>query len=147
MIDPLNVNIPLAGVEKELPLLPEADYLMQITKSEIAPNKEQTGLNWNLELSSTTPATSPDGRNINPGAKVFATYALQARSDSKDPEAFQRNLCEAVDAIFGSTKENRPTLSKELIDAAVGKTVQAHIYIDEYQGRHNNKVKNLKVQA
>src|ERR1700704_6164401 len=108
MTDPLNISIPLEGVDTSLPLLPEADYTLQVVESSVDPNKDKTGYNWRLKLATTEPATSADGRAIKPNFPVFMTFALQAREDSTDPEAFKRQLGEAVDAIFGTSKENRP---------------------------------------
>jgi hypothetical protein len=144
MKDPLNIAIPLAGVETSLPLFPEADYPLQVSESSVDPNKDQTGFNWNLTMNTTETYTSTDGREVKPNFPFYFTLALQARSDSKDPEAFRRNLAEAVDAIFGSSKENRPEMSRELVESAVGKPVLAHVFIDTYEGRQLNKVKRIK---
>jgi hypothetical protein len=148
MQDPLNVSVPLTGVDSSLPLLPEADYIVQCTESSVEPNKDKTGLNWNLKLATTTPVTSADGsREIKPNFPVFMTLALQPREDSKDTEAFKRNLAEAVDALFGTDKTSRPDFNRDLVNQAVGKTCTAHVYIDEWQGKQNNKVKRLRKAA
>ncbi len=119
--------------------------MVQCVESSVDPNKDKTGLNWNLKLATTSPATSADGsREIKPNFPVFTTLALQPREDSKDTEAFKRNLAEAVDALFGTTKENRPDFNRELVSSAVGKTCTAHVYIDEWQGKQNNKIKRLR---
>lgn len=144
MTDPLQVAIPLKGVESSLPLLPEADYVLQCTESSIDPNKDKTGYNWNLKLNTTEVYTSTDNREVKPNFPFYFTLALQPREDSKDKEAFVRNLCEAVDALFGTTKEDRPEMSRELVTAAVGKRCIAHVYQDEWQGKTNNKIKRLK---
>lgn len=142
--DPLNISIPLAGVETSLPLFPEADYPVQVGESSVDPNKDQTGFNWNLTMKTTETYTSTDGREVKPDFPFYYTLALQARSDSKDPEAFRRNLADAVDALFGTSKENRPEMSRELVESAVGRTVLAHVWIDTYEGRQMNKVKRIK---
>lgn len=147
MQDPLRLNITLAGVDATLPLLPEADYLVQVKESSIDPNKDQNGLNWNLKLGIVNPATAVDGRAVNPDYPVFAVYALQAKADSKDPEAFKRSLCEAIDALLGTNKDTRPDLTQALLTEMVGKQCVAHVIIDEYQGNKNNKVRRLKVAA
>lgn len=144
MLDPLSISIPLEGVDTSMPLLPEADYDFQIVESIPKINKRQDGYNWNLKLSLLSPATSTEGKPINPGFPIFHTVALQAAPDAKDAEGFKRGLGEAIDAIFGSTKENRPRFNKELWEAAVGKSVRAHIVVDNYEGKDNNKVKRLK---
>lgn len=144
MQDPLNIAIPLAGVETSLPLFPEADYVLQVSESSVDPNKDQTGFNWNLTLNTTETYESTDGREVKPNFPFYFTLALQPRADSKDPEAFRRNLAEAVDAVFGTSKENRPEMSRELVNSAVGKTVVAHVFIDTYEGRQLNKVKRIK---
>lgn len=144
MTDPLNFSVPLAGVNTQLPLLPEADYLFQVKESTIVPNKDQNGYNWKLKLGLASPTTAIDGRDIQPDFPVFDIAALQAKPDSTDPEAFKRGLGERVDAIFGTTMEDRPEFTKALVDSAVGKMVVAHVVIDNYQGKDSNKVKRLK---
>lgn len=147
MQDPLQVNVALQGVDTSLPLLPEADYKVQVTESTIDPNKDTTGLNWNLKLVTTEPCTAVDGRDVKVNFPVFAVYALQPAKDSKDVDAFRRNLGAAVDAIFGSNKDNRPEFSHALAQQAVGKLVVAQVILNEYpQGsqQFNNKVRRLK---
>lgn len=101
-------------------------------------------MNWSLKLALTAPATSVDNKPINVNFPVFMQLALQAKEDSKDPDAFRRSLAETVDALFGTTQDNRPELSHDLITQAVGKVVNAQITIDEYEGRKSNKVRRLK---
>ena len=144
MTDPLQVAIPLKGVESSLPLLPEADYPLQCSESSIDPNKDKTGYNWNLKLCTTEVYVSTDGREVKPNFPFYFTLALQPREESKDKDAYVRNLCEAVDALFGTTKEDRPEMSRDLVTSAVGKSCIAHVFIDNYQGRDNNKIKRLK---
>lgn len=148
MLDPLNLNVAMKGVDTTLPLLPEGDYLVQVQESTIDPNKEGTGLNWNLKLGLVNSAVSVDGRDVNPNFPVFALAACQARSDSKDPEAFKRTIGEYIDALMGSDKDNRPDLSHELVTSVVGKQCLAHVIIGEpYQGNVSNKVRRLKKVA
>lgn len=144
MNDPLNVNIQLKGVDTDLPLAPAADYPLQIVESTIDPNKDQSGLNWNLTLSTVAPITAIDGRDIKPNFKFFHTVGLQPGKDSKDPEGFKRPLGEAIDAIAGSTKDDRPDFNMEFVRSAVGKTVIGQVFIDEWQGTKRNKIKRLK---
>lgn len=144
MTDPLNISVPLAGIETSLPIVPESDYEVQCTESTVDPNKDKLGYNWNLKLCTTSSIIAVDGREVKPNFPFYFTLALQAREDSKDVEAFRRNLGEAVDALFGTTKENRPDMSRELVDTAVGKKCIAHVFIDKYQGRDLNKIKRLK---
>lgn len=144
MLDPLSLNIATAGVDTSMPLLPEADYILQVGESSIDPNKDQNGLNWNLKLMTTTENTSTDGRPVKPNFPVFTVCALQAREDSKDKEAFIRGLGQNIDAIFGTDKTNRPDFNHALAQSAVGKLVIGHVIIDTYQGRQSNKIKTLK---
>lgn len=164
MQDPLSINIPTTGVDTAFPLMAEGDYDFQITESAPVPNKRQDGFNWKLKLNSVGVIPSVDGKEIAPNAAVFVTIALQPAPDATDPNGFRRNISEATDAIFAGvvpngfpntnnpdlstgdsfTKENRPSFCKELWESAIGKTVRAHIVIDEYQGVKNNKVKRLK---
>lgn len=144
MIDPLNIEVNLAGVETDLPLLPDGEYLFQISESSLEPNKDKNGYNWKKKLSLVNPATAVDGRTVSPNFPVFSLSACQAKADSKDPDAFKRTLGENIDAIFGTTKDNRPPLNMKLVQDAVGKMVIAKIKIDEYEGKKSNKVQRLK---
>src|SRR5882757_6592759 len=147
MQDPLQVNVALAGVDTSLPTLKEGDYKVQVAESTIDPNKNTDGLNWNLKLATTEPSVAVDGRDVKVNFPVFAVYALQPAKDSKDVDAFRRNLGQAVDAIFGSNKDNRPEFSHALAQQAVGKLVIAQVYPDEYpkgSQQFNNKVRKLK---
>jgi hypothetical protein len=144
MQDPLNINVPLAGVETSLPIIPEADYVVQCSESTVDPNKDKTGYNWNIVVNTTDVIKSTDGREVKPNFPLYLAMALQPREDSKDQEAFRRTLGEAVDALYGTTKENRPDMSREVVNGAVGRTCIAHVFIDTYQGRELNKIKRLK---
>lgn len=144
MQDPLSINIKQEGVDTSFPLMAEGDYDFQITESLIKPNKKQTGFNWSLKLASISAIPSVDGKEIAPNAAVFLQIALQPSEEATDPRAFVRGISDATDAIFGTTKDNRPDFNKELWESAVGKTVRAHIVLDEWQGVKNNKVKRLK---
>lgn len=150
MQDPLSINVPLQGVETTLPLLNEGDYLVQVAESSADPNKDGTGLNWNLKLALVDPTIAVDGRTVNPNFPLFAVYALQARDDSKDKEAFMRSLGETMDALFDTDKSTRPALTAATIQDAVGKKAVATVYLDEYpkgSGNKNNKVRRLKKVA
>lgn len=147
MEDPLNISIPLAGVDATIPLLPEGNYQCQIKESTCEPNKDKTGFNWNLKLGTASSATATDGRAVPPDHALFMTIGLQPAADTKDPEGFKRNLCNTVDAILGTNMSNRPDFAKEVVQNAIGKLVTASVYIDEWQGNKNNKVRRLVVQA
>lgn len=149
MQDPLSINIPTSGVETSFPLMAEGNYDFQIVESAPAPNKRQDGYNWNLKLASIgeIPNVDPEKGPIAANSNVFVTIALQPAPDAKDPQGFKRNIADATDAIFGTTAADRPDFNKDLWEAAIGKTVSAHIVIDEYQGVKNNKVKRMKKVA
>lgn len=150
LTDPLAVGVKLQDVETTLPLLPEADYQVQCTEASVDVNKDKSGHNLNLKLVLTNPATGVDGREVKPGFPVFAVYALQARDDSKDVEAFKRGLAECVDALFGTSKENRPELTRETVTSMVGRTCIARVVQNEWpqgSGQFNNKVRRLKADA
>lgn len=142
MTDPLNLDIELQDVDSDLPLLPEGEYDFQVVSSTVEPNKDRSGRNWVLKFGLAAPATAVDGRQIKPNFPVFQQCALQAKEDSTDPDAFKRNLAEAIDGIFKTAKGSRPPLS-QAVQTAVGQIVKLHIVIDEYKGKKNNKVKRF----
>ena len=147
MNDPLNVSVELAGVETTIPLLPDADYPVQVAEATIDANKDKSGLNLNLKLVTLNENTSTDGRTVKPNFPLFTVAALQAREDSKDVEAFKRSLGEIVDALFGTTKADRPVFNRDLVTQMIGKQAIATVYADEYpkgSGQFNNKVRRLK---
>lgn len=147
MTDPLAIAIQVQGVDSTMPILPEADYVFQVKESKVEPNKDENGFNWKLVLGLTQEQTAVDGRPIKADFPVFVTNALQPRPDSTDPEAFKRSIAETIDALYGTNKDTRPNLDRELVANSVGKLVVAHVYVDEYpknSGRFSNKVKRLK---
>lgn len=137
----------MQGLEAGLPLLPEADYEVQCKESTVEANNREDGFNWNLKLSLTSPTKATDGRDVQPDFPVFMTMALQPAPESRDPDAFRRNLCGTIDALFGTTKENRPDFGKEVLESVVGKKCVAHVYNEEYpkgSGQLFNRVRRLK---
>jgi hypothetical protein len=156
MDDPLNINIPLAGVDTKFPLAPEADYPLQVVKSSVGPNYDKTGNQWDLVFGLTTSVPSVDGKTtLKAGTQLFPDWPLQLqpRADGKggaewDGSAAQRSLCATVDALFGSDMETRPAFNRELIDSAVGRNVIGHVVIDtDKNGVQRNKVTRLKKAA
>lgn len=147
MEDPLNINIELEGVESSMPTIPEGDHVLQVAEATIDPNKDKNGHNLNIKWVTTETLASLDGREIKPNFPVYSVYALQAREDSKDVEAFRRNLCDLVDALFGTNKSNRPALSRETINSMIGRSAKATCYLDEYpkgSGNFNTKIRRVK---
>jgi hypothetical protein len=147
MQDPLNINIPLEGVDTSLPLLTEQDRQLQCTESAVVPNKRKDGYNWAMTFVTTEPETAVDGRDVKVGFPLFQQIALQPAEESKDPEGFKRQLGQAVDALFGTTKENRPEFNMALVKAAVGRIVVATTKNEEYpqgSGNKSSKISRLK---
>lgn len=152
MEDPLNISVPLANVDASYPLMPVADYQFQVTESVVEPNAEAkkgngTGRNWRVQVATTSPITSVDGREIKVGTKLNIYGALQAKDDSEDKQAYVRGLCNIVDGIYGTDKSNRPDLSGEVITGALGKTVIGRVTITkDNQGHDQNNVRLKKGQ-
>jgi hypothetical protein len=152
MTDPLAVSINLAGVDTTIPLLPEAIYDFQISEAVVEPNKDRTGSNLVVTVKTVNPIDSVPNeqgevRAVKPGFPLKMYFALQAKSDSADQEAYKRNLADLIDAAFGTSVNDRPDLTRDLITQMPGKMVRGTVKFDEYQGRKNNKVARLqKVQ-
>lgn len=147
MQDPLNYEMPLSGIDTQIPVLPNGDYLTQVKKSEIRPNKDNTGHNWHLEFGLAAPATDTKGKEVKIDFPLFQDIALQPGKDAKDAEGFKRGIAQAVDAIFGTDISTRPAFNMALVQSAVGKMVVAQSYADEYpkgSGNFNNKISRLK---
>lgn len=151
MIDPLNVNIAVEGIDTSYPLIPEGDYTLQISESPTEANYDQTILVWAPKFVTIEPIPAlQEGRVVQPNTKVFMAWPLELeeRADSKYPGQWVNTLCDAVDAIFGTDKTNRPAVTKALIESATGKTVLCHIIIDEGKdGVKRNRVKRMKKAA
>ena len=145
MIDPLSFQINTKGVDTTLPLLPEADYVLQISDSSIDANKLQTGGNWNITASTTSEIQALDGRPVKPNFPLYAMpCALQAKEGTKDPEGFKRGICSNIDAIFQTDMETRPDFDNELVKAAVGKLVIGHVTITTHEGKQRNQITSMK---
>ncbi len=152
MEDPLNIEIQLQDVDTSFPLLPEADYPLVVVESKVETNYDKNGVQWSLVYGLDTPAESVSGKPLATGTKVYPDWPLQLqpRADGKggaewSGSAAERSLCATVDAIFGSSKENRPGFNRELVDGAVGRHVIGHVIIDmDKNGVQRNKVTRLK---
>lgn len=151
MTDPLSISIPLGDVDTSRPLLPEGDYKFQISESVVQPNRDQNGRNWHMQLNLVDPAQSvPDEkgntRQINPNFPMFLDAPLQMKEGTKAPNWFRENLAMIVDALEGTTKDNRPDLSAEIVSKATGKIVLATIQLRENDRSHEkeNSVRRLK---
>lgn len=141
--DPLAVNIPMRGIDTTLPLFPERDYELQCSKSVIEPNKDQNGLNWNLEFNTLAPIQAVDGREISAGFTFYLTVALQPAADAKDPQGFLRGIGQAIDALTGSNKDNRPDLTHSLASSVVGRKVIGSIFHDTWKGTTRSKLSKI----
>lgn len=146
MTDPLQISIPLQDVDTNYPLMPEADYELQVTESMAGPNKAGTGFNWNLTLVTKAPVTAIDNREVKVGTKIFMAIALQAKEGANDPQAFRMQIASTVDAIFGTDQTNRPTFDNTVVTGALGKSVVGHVKIEEFNGTKSNKIARLKKQ-
>lgn len=150
MTDPLEINIETQGVDTSYPVLPEGDYLCQITESGPKPNKAQTGHNWTLKLVLVDGATDTNGKPVAPGLAITQQIALQPGPEATDPQGFKKSIASTQDAIFGTNESNRAPFNRAFWESCVGRQVRAHLYIDEYpkgSGTFSNKVKKLKTVA
>lgn len=149
MQDPLSVNIPLAGIDTTLPLFPETDYPLQCAESKIVPNKDTDGLNWHLVFKTTQEYTSMDQRPIKAGIPFDLYIPLQPskpteKNPNPDPAQFVARIARTVDAIFGTSLENRPAFGAELVASCVGRTVKGTLKTEEYQGVKRSKLQGIK---
>lgn len=150
LVDPLQINIPAAGVDTTRPLIPEADYVLQITDYVLSHN-EKTGVNTlDFLLVTTTPIEGVDGRPIPPNSRVFLDWPfdLAERAETKYPGAWRDKVINAIDAILGTDISNRPDITKDTLDLCKGKMVIGHVKIDvDKEGVSRNKVTKLKKGA
>ncbi len=148
MNDPLNVKVPMRGVNTQIPLLPEKEIRLQVAESTIDPNNANTGLNWNIRFGTTTPETAVDNRDVPPGHAIFHTCSLPSETDDAKTFTFkQRFLGELMDAIDGTNEDTRGDFDHAYAAACPGKFIRATPVVDTYNGRQNNKLKNLKKDA
>lgn len=148
MTDPLSIGtIPTAGVDTSYPLAPEGDYRFQISENRIEPNFDKTVLTWSPKLVTVEPITALDQRIIPVNTNFFLQWPIELaeRPEPKYPGAWLTTLINAVDAVFGTTKEDRPDVTLDYLNTAVGRHVIGHVIIDEDKnGVKRNKIKRLK---
>lgn len=145
----MSFSVPTAGVSTKFPLIPEGDITFQVAESNFGKsNFDPDILQWQPKLVTVDPQTGFNGETIPPNTQVYLKNGLDLaeQADSKYPGAWIKSLCFAVDAIFGTTDENRPNVDKALLDSSVGKIVLGHVIIDEDKkdGTKRNKIKRLK---
>jgi len=146
MDDPLNISVDTADTDTSMPLAPAGDYECQVTKSSIDPNKARTGHNWNLELKTTAPVTTVEGKTLDHMTFFVNNIGLQPSESAKDPEGFKRNIAAATDAVLGTSKGSRPRFDRNVVEQALGKTVVARVVIEKNpnSGEDVNKVSRMK---
>lgn len=145
--DPLSINIEGQGIDTTIPVLADGDKLLKVIESSIKTNKDGTGLNWELKLGLENGEISRDGREVKPGFPLFVRIACQPAKDSTDVEAFKRQIFAAVDALFGTTKDNRPAFNQTLVTSAVGRPAVGTVLVSEWpkgSGQYKNDVARLK---
>lgn len=147
MNDPLSINLSTTGIDTTIPLLPDGDYPCKVLESSIDPNKDTTGFNWNLKLGVQQTVRCADGRETKLDHPLFVVVGLQPAKEAKDSEGYLRQVAAAQDAIFGTTKENRPNFTPALSQQAVGRSIIATTGVDEYpkgSGNRKNQVVRMK---
>jgi len=123
--DPLSpLDIELKGKDFTPALIPEGSHPLQLVAAELRPNK--AGTNMNLYLKSTvvnpTPTTvegvvaEPGERNFETWDGVYTTEAMAAKGmDALD------GICSIIDAVLGTSADDRPNLNEETINQMVGR--------------------------
>ncbi len=124
---PLGLNIPLQGVETQIPSLSPGEYKSTITKVEGKESKNKPGLFMlGVELQLEQPTKSTKGKDIAPGHKFFYNVTLPGADPAEEHHDLRmRSTAAFIDAALGCTKENRPDLNDDLLPTFVGKTVKA----------------------
>ena len=121
------LNIELKNRDFERALVPEGTHTLQVVAAEAIPNKANDNLNVHITSTLVNPTpTTKEGVTAQPGDRQFQTwdgvYATPAQQErGMDP---LDTICSIVDALFGTTKVNRPDLNADTLNQMTGKQFQ-----------------------
>lgn len=134
---PINVNLDTSGVETKFPSLNVGEYKASVAKIEPVESSNKPGLYMlKTTLALQEPATSTDGRPINPGFEFIHNITLPLapghadyKAENDDPQTGIRirSVSAFQDAALGTTKETREKLTNEVLTKMIGKVVKVHI--------------------
>jgi hypothetical protein len=126
MDNPLDsLNITLQGKDFERALLPDGQHPMQVTNAQVKPNKK--GDNYNLVVESTivnpTPSANKEGVTLEPGKVKLTTYdnIYQTEGQKEAGVEPEQALAQIIDAVFGTTAEDRPNLTADTLSQMIGR--------------------------
>lgn len=130
---PLVLEEDLTTIETTMPVMPEGFYDLRIDKISQEPNKDKSGMNGVLELTTTQPFTSESGKQVDPGHPLRVYFPLQNKADAKKGYDWRVRVAQIQEAALG---EKKPRFdANELI----GKIVRARVKIEDGDyGRRNN---------
>lgn len=135
--NPINLNLPTTGIETKFPSLNIGEYKCSLAKVEGVESKNTPGL-YMLKITHLLqePATSDDGRPIQPGFEFIGNITLplasnhanyKEESDHPTTGIRMRSVCAFLDAAFGTDKDTRPQLTNDLLPQFAGKVVKVKI--------------------
>ena len=142
----LDANIELAGVDTSMPVLETNENLPVVIKDvDVASNKDKTGRNLVVKFATLNEERSTKGDPVNAGYPLTKYFPLQQSKNDKAPD-FRRDICKLIDACFGTTQEDRPSLNSETIEALKGKELLVSVKIreatDEFDAQ--NEIRSFK---
>ena len=142
-MDPLGLNIDLAGVDTSMPVLVEGSYILTVDSIAVVENKDKTGNNLLVIFKTAAPATSLKGQasgkadDIAAGFPLRQYMPLQNNPDKPDARDYRESLATFQDAVTGTNKDTR---GKFMPSSYINQMVMARIKVkdDPDYGMQNN---------
>ena len=120
-------------------LIEEGDYEVMVSKAEYRPvSKKNKTANFNLTLT-----IRNDVEQAFKGRKLFHTFWLSEKTEEAAEACM--NMIQAFLNKLGATDGMEFDTPQEVAAFMEGNVVQAHVIVDEYEGKERNEVKYFNV--
>ncbi len=131
-------DLDLGGIDTSIPLMAaQRDAILVVRKAEVKKNKKETGKNLVLYFTNEQPCQSTAGVSLPPHECLISKYLpLQANAEKLgeedyNPNRWKTDLAAMIDALFGTTKDNRPRFNNELVGLMKDRLVKANVVVNK----------------
>tara|TARA_R110000803_G_scaffold136034_1_gene202981 strand:+ start:7580 stop:8062 length:483 start_codon:yes stop_codon:yes gene_type:complete len=141
MEDPLGLNVDLSQVDTSYPVCEAGIHACTVKALEVVPKKDdpsKRNIKASFALTEAAPRAGMPGEFVNAGY-VFVNYMPLQQSDNPNAPDFKVGLAKFLDAVLGTTEEDRPKTfpqPSELIGLACNVVVK--VEEDDVFGTRNN---------